>query len=89
MTARLLGDAQLDLVLAWAARRIGVTAPQVAEHFDIPHYAAWRVMRRLVKAGRLFETDRKRRRGMLFGVDKAGRGAQVYKRSQNQEIKDE
>jgi len=89
MTARLLGDAQLALILAWAGRRKGITAPQVAEHFDIPHYAAWRVMRRLVKAGKLFETERKRRRDMLFGPDKAGRGAQVYKRSPTQEIDDE
>lgn len=89
MTARLLGDAQINLILAWAGRRKGVTVPQVAEHFDITHLAAWRAVQRLVKAGQLFETDRKRRRDLLFGAGKAGRGAKVYKRSPNQEIRDE
>jgi predicted ArsR family transcriptional regulator len=86
VTAPLLGEGQLDLVVQWAGRRKGVIAPEVAEHFDIPHYAAWRVMQRLVKDGRLFETERKRRRDMLFGADKAGRGAQVYKPRPEQEI---
>lgn len=75
-----LGQAQLDIILVWGRRRKGVCVPEVVEHFDIPHLAAWRAIQRLVKRGRLFKiTDRKRRRAMLFGNNKAGRGADVYK----------
>lgn len=79
MTAPLLGEAQVDLIIMWANRRKGVTAPEVAEHFGVEHRAAWRALQRLVERGRLYKLPRKRVRSMLFGFGRAGRGADIYK----------
>ena len=80
MTAPHLGPPQEDLIVKWGERRKGVTVPEVALHFEVTHNVAWRTITRLVERGRLFRVDGyTRRREMLFGVDKAGRGATVYK----------
>jgi len=80
MTAPALGHGQAELILRLGSQRRGVTAPQIADRFDISHLAAWRAIQRLVKRGRLFETDHKRRRSFVF--ERAGRGATVYKTKQ-------
>ena len=83
MTAPLVGRGQLDLVVELGQRRKGVTAPEIAERFDIDHLAAWRAIQRLVRRGRLFRTDHKRRRAFVF--ERAGRGATVYKTKQEED----
>ena len=75
-TVPVLSEGQLDVIEEWGSRRKGVTAPEVADHFDIPHLAAWRSIQRLVRRGRLYRTDRSRRRAFIHT---AGRGATIYK----------
>jgi len=79
VTAPLLGVPQIELVLQWGGRRKGVTAPMLAEHFDISYRAAWRALRRLEEQGKLFKLPQKRVRSMVFGFGRAGRGADIYK----------
>jgi hypothetical protein len=89
VTARLLGEQQEALICAWASRRKGVTAPEVSEHFNIDHRAAWRVLQRMAERGKLYKLPRKRVRSMLFGFGRAGRGADVYKTRPLQEYHDD
>jgi predicted ArsR family transcriptional regulator len=88
VTAPLFGPAQYDLILLWASRRKGTTAPEIAEHFGVEHRAAWRTLQRLVEQGRLYKLPRKRVRSMLFGFGRAGRGADIYKTRPIMEVTD-
>jgi predicted transcriptional regulator len=75
VTAKLLSPGAIELIMQMAGRRKGVNTPQISEHFNISHLAAWRALQRLVQAGRLYVVG-SRRRELLFA---AGRGAIIYK----------
>lgn len=89
MTAPLLGPGQEVLILQWGGRRKGVTAPEVAEHFDISPRAARRALQRLVEQGKLYKLPRKRVRSMVFGFGRAGRGADIHKTRPPEEATDD
>lgn len=75
MTAPTLSLGAIEIVVVMGKRRKGVTVPEVKEHFDVSHLAAWRVVQRLVRQGRLYVIGARRRELLFVG----GRGAVVYK----------
>jgi hypothetical protein len=62
-----------------AARRYGVSVPDVCEAFGVSRWAALRFLRSLCKEGIIYKTTEKRRRLEVIGTGWPGAPVAVYR----------
>jgi predicted ArsR family transcriptional regulator len=75
-----IGDAGRERVRLMAARKHGVTVPEVAEEFDVTVLCARRFVLKLTGEGVLVRTNERRRRYGVFGRQ-VGPGGYVYRQA--------
>lgn len=74
-----IGDPGIERVLLMAARKAGLTIPEVMEAFGATYWSARRFVMRMIREGRLYRTTEKRRRTEMFGSGCPGGGGVVYR----------
>lgn len=74
-----IGDAGVETVVRMGCRREGVTVPEVQDLYGVSYWSARRFLQRLVRDDKLYQTERKRRRIEVHGVNGPGAPCVVYR----------
>ena len=78
MPRQVIGESGRKRIKQMAARRWGVTVPEVAETLEVLYCTAHRCVQKMVAQGTIKRTDEFRRRTEVF-IRTAGRGGRVYR----------